>query len=228
MHLKRLVAPKNWPIKRKEMKFIARPLLGPHKLNKCLTLNIILKDILHYAKTTKEVKEILNKGGILIDKIIRKDYRFPVGIMDVIDIPQLNESYRLLYNKKGDFILHSIKKEESGIKPCKIIRKNAIKGNKIQITLYDGKNKIIKNNYAVGDSVLFDLVKKDIKEHLELKKGNTIYLTGGKHVGEVGVIEDIVNSKGKKIIFKVGDNKYETQKDFVFVIGKDKPIISIK
>ena len=82
-----------------------------------------------------------------------------------------------------------------------------------------------KNDYAVGDSIIFDLTKNDFKEHIALKKGSIIYLTGGNHTGEVGVVEDLARNK---VVFKIGNNKYETKKDFVFVIGKDKPAIMIK
>ena len=59
-HLSRLTAPKSWPIKRKSTKWITRPHPGPHTLKNCMSLNIVLKNILKYAKTTKEVKKILD------------------------------------------------------------------------------------------------------------------------------------------------------------------------
>ena len=43
MHLKRIAVPKSWPIKRKENKWIARPMPGPHSLNHSISLNITAK-----------------------------------------------------------------------------------------------------------------------------------------------------------------------------------------
>ena len=65
-HLKRIRAPRSWTLKqRKGVTFIARPLPGSHKLSQSVTLNCIVKEMLTYAKTTKEVKLILHQGKIL-------------------------------------------------------------------------------------------------------------------------------------------------------------------
>ena len=92
-HLKRLNAPKSWPISRKRNMWITRPSSGPHKLVESMPLNTILKELLKYPKITKEVKNILNKKEILVDKIPRKDIGFPVGIYDVIEIPKTKEYF---------------------------------------------------------------------------------------------------------------------------------------
>ncbi|KAG5555893.1 hypothetical protein RHGRI_006519 [Rhododendron griersonianum] len=39
---------------------------------------------------------------------------------DVVSIPKTNESFRLLYDTKGRFRLHSIRDEESKFKLCKV------------------------------------------------------------------------------------------------------------
>ena len=56
MHLKILATPRRWAIERKKNKFIARPLSGSHSFENCITLNMLLKDFLKYAKTKKEIK----------------------------------------------------------------------------------------------------------------------------------------------------------------------------
>ena len=64
-----------------------------------------------------------------------------------------------------------------------------------------------------------------IKEQLPLKKGAVIFLTGGKHVGKVGEIEDISE---KKILFKLESKEiFETPDKNAFVIGEKKPRIEI-
>ncbi len=228
-HLKRLAAPKSWPVKRKISKYIVRSIPGPHNLNNSIPLAVLLKEILNYAETNREVKKILNNSSVKVDNIVRKDYKFPVGLMDVISIKDTN--FRILINKRGKLMIHPIKEEESLIKPFKIIGKRMIKGKKIQISLHDGRNKIIdNNNFKVGDTLILDLEKKDVKNHFILKEGMIIYLVGGKHKGEVGKIKEIQNLKStypQKVIFMKDDKTLETLKDYVFVIGKDKPCISI-
>ena len=54
-HLKRLPAPRHWPIKRKEGKFTTRVIPGPHPKEHSLTIALILREILGYADTMREV-----------------------------------------------------------------------------------------------------------------------------------------------------------------------------
>lgn len=228
-HLKRLMAPKSWPIKRKGIKFIVRSLPGPHPLRDSVPLSLVLKDILKIAGTTREVKQILNSNKVLIDKKVRKEIKFPIGIMDIIEIPETKEYYRLLYNKEGKFIAHKISKEESEIKPRKVINKTILKGNKIQLNFYDGTNIIIpKNEYKVGDSLI--LSQNKVKDVIPLEKGSIIYLTGGKHIGNIGILEGVHRLQGSqpnKIIFKTDKETFETLRKYAFVIGKEKPIITL-
>ena len=228
-HLKRLFAPGSWPIKRKGIKFIVRPVPGPHQLKESMPLSLIFKDLLNIGETTREIKKILSSGKILVDNIPRKEIRFPVGIMDVIAIPETKQYFRILYDKNGKFIAHKISKEESEIKPRKIINKTILKGNKIQLNLYDGTNIIVaKDEYKVGDSLI--LSGNKIKEVISLEKNCIIYLTGGKHVSNIGILEGIhrlPGSQPNKVIFKINDQTFETLRKYAFVIGKTKPIITL-
>ena len=230
MHLKRINAPRDWAIKRKERKFIARPLPGPHALDSCITLNNLIKEFLNQAKISKEVKYILNNKKILINKVPRIDYRFPVGIMDIIEIPDLKLSYILLYNKKGKFFLNPV--EDANTKLCKIIGKKIQKKGKIQINLDDGRNLLLdKNNYAVGDTLVIDLSNNKIKDHLKLDKDFFVYITGGSYKGNIGKLQKVIPGKDceePKIAFSEDKHNYTTLKKYAFVIGKDKPLIEVK
>ncbi len=223
-HLKRLNIPKSWPIKkRKGIKFITKPLPGPHSLKTSIPINIVLKNILNHAKSTKEAKKILNAGKIFINNIVRKDHRFPVGLMDIISIPFLDKYYRLLYNEKGKFILQPVSKEVAKLKLCKIKNKTLLKGNKTQLNFSDGTNIIVpEDSYKVGESVLLEGNK--IKKHLKLEKNTLIFLTGGKYIGKIGTLEKISKSTfttPAKIVFKLNNKKFETLKKFAFAIDKE-------
>jgi len=196
-----------------------------------IPLDLLIRNLLKYAKTKKEIKKILNKGEILIDNKVRKDHRFPVGILDIITIKSLNENYRLLFNKKGKFIIHKIKKEESLIKPKKITGKKILKNKKIQINFYDGTNRIVdKNIYKVSDTLVINLSKGEIIDCLKFEKGNLIYITKGNKISSMGVLNSLIKSKDSKesrIIYTKGKEKYETSKEYAFVIGKTSSIISL-
>lgn len=230
-HIRRLAAPRSWPIARKKTKYIVRPLPGPHALSQCLPMSVVLRDILNYAKTKKEVTFILNEGSVLVDKVVRKERRFPLGFMDVIEFVNLNKYFRIVYDKKGKLCLNDIDKVDSGLKICKVIGKKTLRNKKTQLNLSGGKNILVaKDNYKVGDSVVFDLEKKSIKDSLKLEKGVIVYLTGGKHVGYTGKVKDIIDFKGlqnSRIILSLGGKDIETLKSYAFVVGKDKPVVSL-
>ncbi len=231
MHLKRISSPGNWKIGRKKTKWITRTMPGPHALDESINLNILIKYFLKYAKTTKEVKSILNEGKILINKKPRKDYRFPVGIMDIIEIPSLKENYILVYDNTGNFIINKINNNNE--KLGKIIGKTYIKGGKLQINLNDGRNIIIsKDDYKLGDSVIIDLNENKIKKHIKMEKGANIYITKGNYKGNIGKVVEIKKGSRNnkpKVTFKLGNRNYETLKKYTFPVPDEKSIgVSMK
>lgn len=221
-HLKRLASPKIWKIRKKKIRFVTKP---KGSLKYTMPLNVVLRDILKYSKTTKETKVILQTKEVLVNGRRIKDHRFGIGLMSILAIPSIGEFYRVLLDKKGKLFLLEIKKEESNVKPCKIINKKILKKKKIQINLFDGRNILVdKDSYKVGDSVLMEFPQK-IKDHFKLEKGATIYLVGGRHVGETGVVEDI---KGRDITFKAEAGVEQTKRRYAFIVGKTKPVIALK
>ena len=224
-HLKVLPAPKTWPIKRRIAKFVTRPLSGSHKLEFCMPIDFIFKNILQYATTTRETRKILNSKVILVNRKRRKDVRFPVGLFDTLSIEEIGAYFRIILNKKGKLEIIPIPKEEADIRPCKIIGKTILKAGKLQLNLDNGRNMIVdKDDYKVGD-VLIKSFENKIMKHLKLQKKVLVYFTGGKHVGEIGVIDDI---KKDKVIYKNTEGDVtETLKEYAFVIGDAQPEIRL-
>lgn len=231
-HLARLAAPKSWTIARKENRWTARPTPGPHGLNNCITINLLLKGLLNHAKTTREVKTILNNADLLVDNVVRKDYKFPVGLMDVVSVPKLNENYRMVLDTAGRLELVTIGKDEVHLKLLQIVNKCIVKKGKLQLTFHDGRTILVdKFEGKVGDSVLFDLSKKSIVELLKMEKGALMLLTAGKHVGSVCKVKDILKTPDlqmAKVVFEENGEDIITLMDYAFVVGKDKPLIKIE
>ena len=225
-HIKRLTAPKTWNINRKIHKFITKPIPGPHNMDVGIPLNVLLKEVLNYASTTRESKKIISTNEIKIDGVSRKNFRITVGIFDTIELVGTSEYFRVILNKKGKIDLIKIKKEDTMIKPCKIINKTMVRG-RLQLNLYDGKNIFVdKNSYKVGDSIVLSLPEQKISTHLKLDKKSTIFLIGGKHIGEIGNVDDIIKNK---IIYKdQSNNLIETSKEYAFVVGENKPLITLE
>ena len=79
------------------------------------------------------------EGGFKVDNKIRRDKKFPVGIMDVFTVVKTGESYRILYDVKGRFTLVKIKEAESKFKLLKV-KSRAVGPNKIPyIITSDGR-----------------------------------------------------------------------------------------
>jgi small subunit ribosomal protein S4e len=225
-HLKRLTAPRSWKIKRKGITFVTRPNSGMHGKTNSTSINVLMRDVLKQAKTTRDVKMVINSREILVDKKEIKDHRFQVGVMDLVEIPKTNNCFRVMLDKKGNICVVEIKQDEATLKPCKIIDKKVMKKGKIQLNLNDGKNILVnKDIYKTGDTLLLSLPKNEIKQHLKFEKGVYVYLSRGKHKGDSGIIEDV-----KDGIIKIkpkSGKSFETSKRFAFVVGKEKEMITL-
>jgi len=223
-HLKRLFMPNTWKILRKETTYITRPLPGMHSLKEGLSINTFLKEVIGYAHTTKDVKNMLNKKEVLVDKKKRKEKKFIVGLMDLIEFAETKEVFRIILDTKGKIISLKVPENESNLKLCKIKGKCLVKG-KTQLNLHDGRNLLTdKKDFNCGDSVLIELPKQTIKEYFKLEAGNLVYFTAGKKIGQTAKIKEL---KKEKIICELNGSKFETKKDYAFVIGKDKSAIKL-
>lgn len=222
-HLSRIAAPRTWHVERKIEKWIAKPNPGGHSLNYGLSISVLMRDILKIAKNVSEVKKIMHTKDVLVDKQRRKDNNFCVGLMDVIEFLQIEKQFRVLLDKKGRLVVIPIDETENNTKLSRIEGKTKIKGGKIQLNLFDGRNLIVdKDSYSVGDTLQIALPKQDIQKHFKLENGASVMLIGGKHSGTVAKVEDIIENK---LLFKVGTKKFETAKKYAFVIGDDKPAL---
>ncbi len=224
-HLKRMAAPKSWRLNRKENKYTIRPKAGAHALSQGLSLGSILRDELKLASTLVETRKLLSNNEILVDGKRRKEYRFIVGLFDVLKIPAQKLAYRFGIDEKGGPNMHSITAAESEMKVCKVTGKTALGQNKIQLNLHDGKNIISAEKVNVGDSVVISLPALEIKEVLPLKAGAAVFLTKGKHMGDIGIFKEF---KGEEAVYTKDKGEVNTSKKYLFVVGKDKkPVIEI-
>jgi len=224
MHTKRLSVGKG-----KSPKWVVTPMPGAHKKSESMTLLTIIRDILGYADTSKEADMIIHNGDILVDKKVRKDPRFSVGLMDVVEIPKINKFFRILPNKKG-ITLKEIEKKESNVKLCKIMNKVVIDKDKMQLILHDGSNILMKNEdakkFKTRDTLILELPERKIQSVLNLNKERIGLITSGRHSGQTAEISEITDStQMRKSITKVGEIR--TLTDYVFVIGEKKPVITV-
>ncbi|MDI9645225.1 MAG: 30S ribosomal protein S4e [Archaeoglobales archaeon] len=230
MHQKRLSAPKTYKIPRKIKKWTVKPSPGPHN-KEAIPLLIVVRDYLKLADTGREARKVISAGEILIDGVTRRDYKFPVGLFDVITIPKLEKSYRVLFDDKSRYTLKEI--DDPELKLYKITGKTIVGGGKVQLNLFDGTNIIAGNEFKTKDTLLLKIPEKRIIDHLKFEEGALAMITGGVHAGEIGKIKKyslIRGSAPNLVTIESAVGEITTIEDYVFVVGKkgsDKPVIDL-
>jgi small subunit ribosomal protein S4e len=232
-HLKRKLAPKMWPIHRKEAIWTVKPTPGPHS-SSSLPLGLVIRDILKFAKTGKEAKTILCNKKVAVDGKVRRDERFPVGLMDVISIVDAKKSYRVLPSKKGLF-LYPVTTKEVAFKLCRIEDKTVVKGGHVQLDLHDGTSYLLPDEdvYKTLDVLKLSVPDRELLGHTKLAVGAPAIVTGGKNVGKYGkvtTIDEKPNQKRRNLIVTIEDkngNEFQTVLDYVFILGDAQPSISL-
>lgn len=228
-HLKRIAAPKNWTINRKQNTFTTKPKPGAYAQQASLPLVIVLRDLLHHADTAAEVAKLLQTQMVLVDGIRRKDLHLGVGLFDVISLPSAQKHYRVVLDTKGRLALREISLAEAHLKLGKIVGKTMLTGGKAQYHLHDGKNIVAATQARVGDTFVLSLPASDtiqfgVKEVLPLKPGMLVFLVRGKHSGDLGTLN---RAAGKEASYVLGQKEVETAKEYLFVVGDKKPRITL-
>lgn len=229
-HLKRLNAPRALQLHRKEETWTIKSSPGPHPLDESIPLSLVVRDYLGLCDTYRESKRIIANGEILVDMVKRKNHKFPCGLMDVISIPKLKKDFRVLFNQRGKLTLVPISSKDAGWKLCRIEEKTIVKGNQIQLNLHDGRNKLVeKDEYKTGDVLKISFKDKKISDAYQFTKGNVSMIIGGSHVGEIANIQDVelITSSKPNLTKMKGINEFLTLKNYVFPIGKNKPMIKL-
>ncbi|MET1159409.1 MAG: 30S ribosomal protein S4e [Thermoprotei archaeon] len=239
-HLKALAAPSFWPILRKEYKWVVKPSPGPHPIDRCIPLLLIVRNILGYAKTAREARKLIAEGHFKVDGRVRRNYKYPVGLMDVIEVVETGEFYRVIPVPVKVLGLIEIDKKEAGYKLCRIENKTTVKGGHIQLNLHDGRNVLIKvsdptnpveDKYKTLGSLQLAIPKQEILNYIPLQEGVLAIITGGRNVGRVGRVVSIRRGiRRYRSIVTLEDkhgNKIQTSLDYVFPIGFDEPLIKL-
>ncbi len=236
--LKRQLAPAFWEIPRKDYRFVLKPMPATHPIARCYPLGILLRDIFNIAPTMREVEKVVKQGNVLIDGVKRYDVHFPVGLMDVIEIPLLKKAYRLVPKDGVELRPIEISDDEKGLKLCKIIRKQKVKGDKIQYTLHDGRN-ILQNNINLNtnlnthDTLLIKVPGQEVIDSVRLQSNTLALVTGGANVGMLGSILEVKEGNftlPKRVTIKdLTSNKHvELPVNLVIAVGgSGKPLIRV-
>ncbi|MDD4307226.1 MAG: 30S ribosomal protein S4e [Thermoplasmata archaeon] len=227
-HMKRLAAPTSWPVSRKTSVWITKQTPGAHPIERSVPLLIIIRDLAKYCDSAREARRIIGGRKIMVDGKVATNYKMPVGIMDVISVPENKDHFRLLLDRLGHFRLMRITPEEAKWKLVRIENKTSIRDGKIQLNLHDGRNIILdKNARKTGDTLKISLPDQKILGAHKFKEGSTAYLTGGAHIGQLATVQEmtVTRSSAANIVkFKDG---FSTVKDYVFIVGEETSDIAL-
>lgn len=222
-HLKRSSMPASWPIKRKNIQFITKPNAGSHKLRYSTPVLVLLRDVLNYAKTSREVRFIVSQKDVLVNGREVDDVKFPVGMFDVVEIKKVNEKYIVLFDAVGKIKLVSTKDD---LVYLKLTKKTLLKGKKFQFNFANGYNILVDEkafkSTSLEDTVVYDFAKKKIVSVLPLKEGNFVYVFDGHFKGQFGLVKKFVKYNGVTgdvIELEIGKASHTTSKDYCFVVG---------
>jgi small subunit ribosomal protein S4e len=185
----------------------------------------------------REVKAILSSGQIKVDGHVRKDPRFPVGLMDVIDITTSGERYRLVPKKRGGLRLVKIDDKEAAFKLCKVESKTMVKGGKVQLGLHDGRSLLLPEGekptkYKTLDTLKISIPEQKILDSVNLEKGVYAVVSQGRNIGNEGkviAIDKRVGTHASTVTMEDPEgNRFQTALEYVFVVGKSKPEVSLQ
>lgn len=227
-HLKRLAAPRSWPLKRKVSIWTTKQCAGSHSVETSVPATLLLRDMLKVCDTAREAKRIVGNRAVLVDGRAIRDVKMPVGLMDTVSIPDMDIYCRIVLTDKGKITTVAVSKEEAAWKLCRIEDKTKITGGKIQLNLHDGRNIVLdKNDYKTGDVLKIAVPDQKIIDVYPLKEGAAVLVASGQHSGKIATVADYTITKDASANIVKFTDETETVKSNVFVIGTGSPAIKL-
>ena len=232
-HLRRYASSSALKLPRKSVVWTVKPGPGPHPAATSMPLCLLLREYLTLGRTAKEVNKILSERQVLIDGKVRRDPRFPVGLMDVVQLPTVDRSYRVLLDRRGRLILHEIPRDEATFKLCKVTRKILVRGKQVQLNFHDGKTLVGEfQEFSPRDVAKLALPELKTLERLPFEKDMLALVTGGGNVSKVGKIVEIKLIEGAQpnIVTLQASNgsAFQAPEGYVFIIGRGEPLILLQ
>ena len=229
--LKRQMAPQFWGITRKEKRFVITVKPGPHKKSQAIPTAVFLRDTLKIVTSLREAKAAIYSGKVKIDGVVRKSLHHAIGLMDVVELENVSDIYRLVPAEEKMLKPIKINESEKSKKLVTVTSKTTISKDKLQIGFHDGRSIISDSKVNIGDTCLIQIPDVKILEIIKLEVGSQGLVTRGNNVGQIGKIEDIEEGTfilPKRVILTLEDRKIEIPADIIMPIGKGEPIIQLK
>ncbi|MCA9812624.1 MAG: 30S ribosomal protein S4e [Nitrosarchaeum sp.] len=229
--LKRQMAPQFWEISRKDKRFVVTVRPGPHKKAYAIPTAVFLRDMLKIVTSLREAKASIYSGKVKIDGVVRKSLHHAIGLMDVVELENTSDVYRLVPMQGKLLRPLKINESEKGKKLVRVTSKTTISKGRMQIGFHDGRSIISDIQVSVGDTCLIQIPEQKILEVIKLEPGCQALVTRGINAGQIGKIESIEEGTfilPKRAVLALEERKIEIPEDVIMAIGKEKPTITIK
>ena len=229
--LKRQMAPLFWGITRKSKRFVITVRPGSHPKNNSIPTAVFLRDTLKIVSTLREAKSAIYGGKVSVDGIKRKSLHHSIGLMDVVELENIPDVYRLVPQDGQVLKPLKIDQSEKTKKLSKVTSKTSIKDGKTQLGFHDGRSVISDTAVNVGDSCLIEIPKQKILDVIKLEQGCQAIIIRGVNAGQVGTVDKIGEgtfSLPRRVLLALGERKIEIPTDMIMVVGKDKPVIQVR
>ena len=229
--LKRQMAPQFWGIARKDKRFVITTKPGPHKKSYAIPTAVFLRDTLKIVSTLREAKASIYSGKVKIDGVVRKSLHHAIGLMDVIELENVSDIYRLVPTEGKILKPIKIKDAEKSKKLVRIVTKTTINKDKTQTGFHDGRSTLAEVNGKIGDTCVMQIPDQKVLEVIKLEAGCQGLVTRGINAGQIGKVESVEEGTfilPKRVILILGDRKIEIPADVIMPIGKEEPVIQLK
>ncbi len=229
--LKRQMAPQFWGITRKDKRFVVTVKPGPHKKHYSVPTAVFLRDMLKIVTSLREAKTAIYTGKIKIDGVVRKSLHHAIGLMDVVELENVSDIYRLVPTDGKLLKPIKINDSEKSKKLVRVVSKTSINSGKMQIGFHDGRSTITDLKINVGDTCLIQIPDQKILDVIKLEAGCQVLVTRGINAGQIGKIESLEEGTfilPKRVVLALEQRKIEIPADIIMPIGKEEPVIQIK
>ncbi len=229
--LKRQMAPQFWGITRKDKRFVITVKPGPHKKSYAIPTAVFLRDTIKIVTSLREAKASIYSGKVKVDGVVRKSLHHAIGLMDIVELENVSDIYRLVPTEEKILKPIRINESEKSKKLVRVVNKTTINKGKLQIGFHDGRSIISDAKVSVGDTCLIQVPEQKILDIIKLEAGCQGLVTRGNNAGQIGKIENIEEGTfilPKRVILRLGDRKIEIPADIIMPVGKEEPIIQLK
>jgi len=200
---------------------------------------VIVRESLGLANIAKEAIRIISQGKVKVDGVVRRDRRFPVGLMDIVQIEGIPQVYRALPKPNRGLVLSPALDKEAAYKICKIVGKQNVPGGKLQYSLHVGRTLLTTardtrprgEELAVGGAIQLSFPVQKIVKYVPFQVGALGLVIDGRNQGYYGKITAITPgtyARRKIVRIETGAEGFETPADYVIPIGTESPLVTLE